>query len=69
MGGEPILSIDHLRFGIVGMAVCFVAMVVVSLMTEAPDQETQDLIDEIRYPSGTSIYNVEASTPDAKTAG
>lgn len=57
MGGEPILALDHLRFGIVGMVVCFVAMVVVSLMTEEPDQETQNLIDEIRYPAGGSLVN------------
>ena len=32
-----ILGIDHLRFGIIGASVCFVVMVVVSLMTPAPD--------------------------------
>ncbi len=57
MGGTPILGLDHLRFGIVGMVVCLVSMVVVSLMTEAPDQETQDLIDEIRYPAGQTVVD------------
>ena len=57
MGGDPILSLDHLRFGIVGMTVCFVVMVVVSLSTKEPDQETQDMIDEIRYPMGETIVD------------
>jgi len=55
MGGEPILGLDHLRFGIVGMAVSFVAMVVVTLMTEAPDAETQAMVDRTRLPTGDEI--------------
>ena len=55
-GGDPILYLDHLRFGIVGMAVCFVVMVVVSLMTSPPPQDIQDMVDDIRYPAGeTSV--------------
>lgn len=57
MGGTPILSLDHLRFGIVGMVVCFVTMVVVSLLTPEPDQEIQDMIDEIRCPAGATVVN------------
>ncbi len=52
MGGEPILYLDHLRFGIVGMVVCFVVMVAVSLMTAEPEKEIQDMVDDIRYPVG-----------------
>lgn len=58
MGGDPIFALDHLRFGIVGMVVCLVVMVVVSLMTPEPDQETQDLIDEIRVPAGNHFLKV-----------
>ena len=54
-GGTPILGLDHLRFGIVGAAASLVAMVVVSLMTPAPDAETQAMVDETRIPSGNSI--------------
>ena len=55
-GGDPILHLDHLRFGIVGMVVCFVVMVVVSLMTSPPPQDIQDMVDDIRYPMGeTSV--------------
>lgn len=52
---EPWWSIDHLRFGIIGMPVSLVAMVVVSLMTAAPDEETQAMVDEVRDPTGPTI--------------
>ncbi|MBX2804561.1 MAG: cation acetate symporter [Hyphomicrobiales bacterium] len=55
MGGEPIFGLDHLRFGIVGMSVSFVAMVVVTLLTEAPDAETQAMVDRTRIPTGDTI--------------
>jgi cation/acetate symporter len=57
MGGTPILGIDHLRFGVVGMAVSLVAMVVVTLMTPAPDAETQRMVDEVRVPTGKTILD------------
>ncbi len=52
---QPWLGLDHLRFGIVGMAVSLVSMVVVSLLTPEPDEETQAMVDKIRIPSGKSI--------------
>jgi cation/acetate symporter len=55
MGGTPILGLDHLRFGIVGMAASLVAMVLVTLMTEAPDAETQAMVDRTRIPTGDEI--------------
>ena len=54
-GGTPWLGIDHLRFAMIGMPVSLVAMVVVSLMTPAPDAETQAMVDEVRLPSGETI--------------
>ena len=54
-GGEPLWSIDHLRFGMIGMPVSLVAMVVVSLMTPEPDAETQAMVDETRIPTGKPI--------------
>ncbi|MGI9338950.1 MAG: sodium:solute symporter family protein [Gammaproteobacteria bacterium] len=56
-GGDPILHLDHLRFGIVGMVVCFVTMVVVSLMTSPPPQDIQDMVDDIRYPMGETTVS------------
>jgi len=54
-GMEPWMGIDHLRFGIIGAAASLVAMVVVSLATPAPDEETQRMVDEVRVPSGDEI--------------
>ena len=56
-GGAPILGIDHLRFGMIGMPVSLIAMVVVSLMTAEPDEETQAMVDEVRIPSGKTILS------------
>ena len=55
MAGEPILGITHLTFGIPGAVASLVLMVVVSLLTKAPDRATQDMIDELRIPSGKTI--------------
>jgi cation/acetate symporter len=54
-GGTPLWGIDGLRFGMIGMPVSLVAMVVVSLLTPAPDEETQRMIDEVRIPTGETI--------------
>ena len=54
-GMTPWYSIDGLRFGMIGMPVSLILMVVVSLMTEEPDQETQDMIDAIRIPKGKAL--------------
>ena len=35
--------------------VSFVAMVVVSLMTQEPDKATQKMVDEVRIPSGRTV--------------
>ena len=56
-GGSPILGLDHLRFGIVGMACSLVAMIVVTLMTPAPDEETQAMVDEVHIPKGNTILD------------
>jgi cation/acetate symporter len=51
----PWLGLDHVRFGIVGMAASLVAMVVVTLMTKEPDAEMQAMVDETRDPTGPTI--------------
>ncbi|CAI8380473.1 MAG: Cation/acetate symporter ActP [Rhodobiaceae bacterium UBA7378] len=56
-GMEPWIGIDHLRFGIIGMAVSLISMVVVTLLTEEPDAETQAMVDEIRIPGGATVLN------------
>ncbi|MCT7375134.1 sodium:solute symporter family protein [Chelativorans salis] len=54
-GGTPILGLDDLRFGIVGMAASLVAMVVVTLLTPAPDEEIQRMVEDTRVPVGPPI--------------
>ena len=54
-GMDPWIGIDHLRFGIIGMPVSLIAMVVVSLMTAEPDKETQDMVDATRIPKGATV--------------
>ncbi|EDP64723.1 Na+/solute symporter (Ssf family) protein [alpha proteobacterium BAL199] len=54
-GMAPWIGLDDLRFGIVGASASLVAMVVVTLLTEAPDAETQAMVDEVRVPSGQTI--------------
>jgi cation/acetate symporter len=54
-GGTPILGLDDVRFGIVGMASSVIAMVVVTLLTPAPDAETQRMVEETRIPTGKTI--------------
>ena len=56
-GMTPWIGIDGLRFGMIGMPVSLILMIVVSLMTEAPDAETQKMVDEIRIPSGKVVTN------------
>ena len=54
-GMDPWIGIDHLRFGIIGMPVSLICMVVVSLMTAEPDKETQDMVDATRVPKGATV--------------
>ncbi|MGE0876116.1 MAG: sodium:solute symporter family protein [Burkholderiales bacterium] len=54
-GMKPWLGMDDLRFGMVGATASLIAMIVVSLATEAPDKETQDMVDAVRIPKGDTI--------------
>jgi cation/acetate symporter len=59
LGGEPWMDLNHLRFGIIGMPVSLIAMIVVSLATPEPDAEMQAMVDELRVPSGKAILSQE----------
>jgi len=59
-GMAPWWGLDDLRFGIVGTSASLVSMVVVSLLTAAPDKETQDMVDEVRIPVGKTIVASQA---------
>ena len=54
-GGSGFLGLTQLTFGIFGAGVSFIAMVVVSLITAAPDAATQKMVDEVRIPSGRTV--------------
>ena len=58
-GGDPILGLDGLRFGVIGMLVSLALMVGVSLVTAPPDEETQRMVDEIRIPRGKSVLSMD----------
>jgi cation/acetate symporter len=46
-------GISPISAGIFGMPVGLVLMVVVSMLTPAPDKQTQDLVEHVRYPNLT----------------
>ena len=54
-GGSGFLGITQLTFGIFGSAVSLVSMVVVSLMTPAPNASTQKMVDDAGVPAGASV--------------
>ncbi len=54
-GMEPWWGLDDLRFGIIGMSVSLVAMVVFSLATRAPDEAVQIMVEKIRRPAGEPL--------------
>jgi cation/acetate symporter len=54
-GMVPWWGMDDVRFGIIGATASLVAMVVVTLLTPAPDKATQDMVDEVRIPKGQTI--------------
>ncbi|MCY4149160.1 MAG: cation acetate symporter [Gammaproteobacteria bacterium] len=60
-GMDPWIGIDHLRFGIIGMPVSLVCMVVVSLMTPEPDAEIQAMVDDTRVPVGKTVIETQTA--------
>ena len=44
-------AIAPIGSGVFGVAVGLSVMIIVSLLTKAPDQDTQDLVEHVRYPS------------------
>jgi cation/acetate symporter len=54
-GMVPWWGMDDVRFGMIGATASLIAMVVVTLLTPAPDKATQDMVDEVRIPKGQTI--------------
>jgi cation/acetate symporter len=55
-------GIQPISAGIFGLPLAIVLMIVVSLLTPAPDRETQDLVEHVRYP------NLKGDTMNTQTA-
>jgi len=61
-GGSPAnqwFGLNPISAGMIGLPIGLVTIIVVSLLTPAPDQKTQDLVEHVRYP------NLEGSTQSA----
>jgi cation/acetate symporter len=50
-GMTPWYGIKDISAGVFGIPAGFVTMIVVSLLTPAPDRETQELVEHVRYPN------------------
>jgi cation/acetate symporter len=51
-GMELWFGVRNISSAVFGLPIAFVVTVVVSLMTKAPSQEMQDLVDAVRVPRG-----------------
>ena len=51
MGGEKWFNTSALSAGVFGIPLGFLVIIVVSLITRPPDQQTQDLVESVRYPT------------------
>lgn len=51
----PLLGIDDMRFGIVGIAASLLCMIAATLLTRPPSREVRDMVDELRMPGGQTI--------------
>jgi cation/acetate symporter len=48
-------GIREVGAGVIGVPVGFIVIWIVSLMFPPPDQQTQDLVESVRYPKGTTL--------------
>ncbi|AQQ53102.1 sodium:solute symporter family protein [Planococcus lenghuensis] len=65
-GGFMLFGIGDTGAGVFGAASAIIANIVVSLATKAPDQETQDAVEDLRYPEQMSYRNGEVWFDETK---
>ena len=53
--GIYLFGIKEIGSGVIGVPVGFIVIWLVSLMYPPPDRQTQDLIESVRYPKGTTL--------------
>jgi cation/acetate symporter len=53
--GIYVLGVREISAGLFGVPVGFIVIWAVSLMYPPPDQKTQDLVESVRYPKGTTL--------------
>jgi cation/acetate symporter len=53
--GIYLFGIKEIGAGVIGVPVGFLIIWIVSLMFPPPDRQTQDLVESVRYPKGTTL--------------
>lgn len=61
LGNDPILDILPTGFGVIGMALNFIVVIVVSQFTKKPSPVMQELVEEVRYPGRTDLVAKHAA--------
>jgi cation/acetate symporter len=51
-GMELWFGVRNISSALFGLPIAFIVTIVVSLMTKAPSQEMQDMVDSVRIPRG-----------------
>ena len=57
LGGTPLFGIDALTAAAIGVPVSFVAAILVSLLSKAPEQSALEAIDDLRVPAGETLQS------------
>jgi len=69
---ESFLGVNAQGIGTVGMVLAFITIYVVSIMTDEPPQEVQDMVEQIRYPrviTSEELYESSKVEPGQAEAG
>jgi cation/acetate symporter len=61
LGNAPILDIAPTGFGVIGMALNFIVIIVMSQFTKKPSPIMQELVEEVRYPGRTDLVAKHAA--------